>query len=654
MKQRKTTKPAAFGLLYVILTALVTLCALWLLSFDNKYTTKAELAQESVLLPENGIAFLVDGWKLYPDSLIASQTYSSDSPSYSTWAGEYPNLAAFHSNSQPYGKASYRTVLKGSGMVSLYLQEPLCAARLWVDGVNLGGPGELEEYRPLIRDTVYSFMVNGQAELIIETANYSHYYGGLWYPPAVGSADSISRLIALRMILYGLFCFSAITLALFSTVLWLKKENRKNNASLFFGLLCLSFAVQVLYPFLRLWGVPLVNSLYALEDFSALFGLYCAVQIFRQMFAGVKMLAHTAAVIALAMCFISVLFPLVLLPNFPSLTAAYGMLISLYKLCAALWLLFAAFKACLTEHTAYSVLAASTANSIFLLSGVLLIGSFEPTVGLWPGEYGSFCMVLAFAGLMVRHYREMAAENLRLNLHLQEEVAEKTRHLSLLLVERGKLMSELSHDIKSPLTAVSNMAQIIRTGNILLDNGALDKMKSIEEKCSHLSQRLHMMQQLSEELEADPPVEELSLNRFLSDFYRNNKPVLELDGPNLLYSATPINCKVLVNQDKLSRVLENLMFNAADFTSPDGEIVLSLEVKNQLAQIKLRDTGCGIPPEALAKIFDRGYTTRAKEGGQGLGLAIAQAIIREYKGRITAESEVGQGSTFTIELPLLQ
>ena len=109
----------------------------------------------------------------------------------------------------------------------------------------------------------------------------------------------------------------------------------------------------------------------------------------------------------------------------------------------------------------------------------------------------------------------------------------------------------------------------------------------------------------------------------------------------------------MADSRKLTRALENLVFNAGEFTPPDGKIVLSLVREQNFALICVADTGCGIPGEALPRVFDRFYTTRADEGGQGLGLSITRAIVLEHGGEISVESTAGDGSTFVIRLPLV-
>lgn len=662
MEKKKLPKTVTRVIALMICAAFLSFSGLAILyRADNKYTAKTEMVQEHVtLLPVSGTAFLVDGWELYPDRLLTPGDFLDQTPSprYTVWAGEYPNLALFHTDGNPYGAATYRLRLKGEGMTALYLQEPLCAARVFVDGRDLGGPGEvgMAGYRPLIRDTTYSFPIDGEAELIIQTANYSHYYGGLWFPPAIGNVDSVARMAASRMIFYGIFCFSSLALALFCTVLWFGRKQQRDPAAFWFGFLCLAFALRVCYPFFRLWGVPFVRPLYALEDGAALLGIYCAVRISLYLFLPDrwKRIQGTAATLSLGMCGVGILVPLLVLPSFPGFMLWYGPFISGYQILAALFLIAAAACGCvLGKPYSRPALMAVTANGVCLLYGAVTVGRFEPAVGGWPEEYGAFCMVLAFAALMVSRSRAMAAENLRLTEHLQDEVDEKTRHLTKLLKERGQLMAELGHDMKSPLTALSNMAQIIRLNDIMLDEDTREKMQGIEDKCSVLADRLESIQELAGEAGTLPQMEPLSLNRFLADFYRSNQPVVEMTGPDFLCELTPLPCTVRADSRKLTRALENLIYNAGEFTPLDGKIVLSLKREQNFALICVADTGCGIPETEIPKVFDRFYTTRAEAGGQGLGLSITRAIVLEHGGEISVESTALEGSVFRVRLPLM-
>ncbi len=679
MKQTLFTKSAFQTILVIAGTIILSLFGLLTITHhDNKYITKAALTQDNLcIIPEKGYCSLVDGWELYPDLLLFPEDFTKKAQSYySTWAGEYPNLSLFHEDKNPYGVATWHLHLTGSGNILLYLQEPLCAARVYVDGLCLGETGEVpygehssggdsssggdyplrEEYSPLIKDTAYSFYLDGEAELIIQTANYSHYYGGIWYAPVIGDSDSVSHLIASRILIYGLLFFSSLTLSLFCIVLWERKEDGGKAATFYFGMLSLSFAVRICYPFLRLFGVPLVRTLYAIEDAAAVSGIYFSMQIALLLFLpdGFKRLKKVLHILSLGVCGIVIIAPLFIFPAVPALVLWYGPFISWYKTIMAFLLIsltvYGAFMGLLHIKM---ILAAATANGICLFYSVLTIGYYEPFAGAYPEEYGAFCMVIAFAVLMVQRSREMAAENIKLNLHLQEEVEEKTEHLQKLLIERGQLIAELGHDMKSPLTSLSNMAQIIRLNDIMLDEDTHRRIIHIEEQCDILSERLKSIQEIAAQTSSPVKMEPMLLNTFLSDLYHTCRPIIELYGPNFLENITSRPCRIMANREQLFRALENLLYNAADFTPPEGKITLSLTADESFAYITISDTGCGIPEKDLPNIFRRSYTTRSDKGGQGLGLAITRTIVLEHAGQIDAVSTEGEGTTFTIRLPVL-
>jgi signal transduction histidine kinase len=116
--------------------------------------------------------------------------------------------------------------------------------------------------------------------------------------------------------------------------------------------------------------------------------------------------------------------------------------------------------------------------------------------------------------------------------------------------------------------------------------------------------------------------------------------------------------EVSADADGLSRVLTNVLDNAARHTPRDGSIVLSAFNRGQIVVIQVEDSGSGIPAEHLPHVFDRFYrvdASREREtGGTGLGLALVKAIVEAHHGALSIASEVGRGTTVTIELPASQ
>ena len=658
MKHRIFSKSVIVSIIVIISVVFLTLISLqFVYNFDNKYNSISQNNQEDITIIQDGnVDFLVNGWELYPDILLEPSDFSGEQyhEHYKIWIGQYANLSPFHQDKNPYGVSTYRILLSGDGISTLYLQEAFCATRLFVDGVEIGGNGSVSDYSPYIKDSVFSFPVGEKTELIIQTANYSHYYGGIWYPPVIGSADSISHLIGLRFIVYGFLAFTAISLSIFCLFNWLGQKKR-DSISFYFGVLCFSFGMRVCYPFLRFIGTPLISSLYAFEDLSTLVGIYCTVCIsllllLKNKYTALKKIVKT---VSLGMCIFTVIFPMFILHTYPNFTILYGQLISWYKLLMALFLMLVAIYGCFTScNHSKLILTAVMVNGICILYGVLSLGKFEPIIGAWPEEYGAYFMVISFVILMMMRNKEMVANNLRLTENLQKEVDEKTKHLKLLLAERGQLISELGHDMKSPLSAFSIMSQRMQLEDNSLDGATKLRMQSIEHKCTILSERLRVLQELTEESIVSINMDTIVLNDFLKDFHKVNKPVVELEGPDFLYNSGSAPCKIYGNEENLSRVLENLVYNAADFTPPQGKITLSYGCYENFAVITVADTGCGILKENLPNVFDRYFSTRKDADCQGLGLAIARFIVLEHGGEISVNSSPQKGSIFTIKLPL--
>jgi two-component system NtrC family sensor kinase len=102
----------------------------------------------------------------------------------------------------------------------------------------------------------------------------------------------------------------------------------------------------------------------------------------------------------------------------------------------------------------------------------------------------------------------------------------------------------------------------------------------------------------------------------------------------------------------MNQVFMNLLKNAVQAIDGRGTITIRTRVDGGRVRLAFADTGPGIPPEHLGRVFDPGFTTKGVGVGTGLGLSIASQIMAAHGGRIAVESAVGKGSTFTLELPL--
>jgi len=111
---------------------------------------------------------------------------------------------------------------------------------------------------------------------------------------------------------------------------------------------------------------------------------------------------------------------------------------------------------------------------------------------------------------------------------------------------------------------------------------------------------------------------------------------------------------VVVDPSQMQQVFMNMIINAAEAMDGSGRLIVAsrFDSTEQVIEVEFTDTGHGISEENVERIFDPFFTTKAVGHGTGLGLAISYGIIREHKGSVSVESQVGHGTTFTIRLPV--
>jgi PAS domain S-box-containing protein len=211
----------------------------------------------------------------------------------------------------------------------------------------------------------------------------------------------------------------------------------------------------------------------------------------------------------------------------------------------------------------------------------------------------------------------------------------------------GNTVAHIAHEIKNPLLIIGGFARQLQKLP-QLDDQARHKLSIIAEEVSHLEEMVAEMRDFVRR----PPIRkqpgqlkaavQQAVDLF-QDFFQEHQIQVRIVEAALLPTAS-------FDPQQLHEVLLNLLKNAVEAMPQGGEITIVSRVRGNLAEIRVSDTGEGIQPEVAANIFQPYFTT--KEKGTGLGLAICQSIIQEHGGSLLADSTPGQGSTFTIQLPL--
>ena len=209
----------------------------------------------------------------------------------------------------------------------------------------------------------------------------------------------------------------------------------------------------------------------------------------------------------------------------------------------------------------------------------------------------------------------------------------------------GELAGMIGHDLRNPLTGIKNSAYFLKKkGSEIAPTQSREMLETID-KCVDYSNRiindlLDYSREIHLALEEESPKKLLSASLEIIDIPENVKIENKLED-------TPI---LKADPDKIKRVFINLIKNAVDAMPHGGKITIaSREAKDSL-QISFTDTGSGISEEILPKLFSPLFTTKAQ--GMGFGLAICKRIIEAHGGNITVETVKGQGTTFTVTLPV--
>jgi signal transduction histidine kinase len=223
---------------------------------------------------------------------------------------------------------------------------------------------------------------------------------------------------------------------------------------------------------------------------------------------------------------------------------------------------------------------------------------------------------------------------------LQENVRKQERHAMF-----GRVAAGLVHDLSHPFKNVQNNCRLMLKMHDDAEYRELFR-RTIEREFAHIKRVFEDLRNIARPM----PIEmfPLDLNKLLVDVAESMRGNAEAAGLALELDLS--DEPVLVQGDvfALSRVTRNLVLNAIEATPPQGAVSIASAAAGAMVELRVSDTGCGIPPERLASLFEDFATT--KRQGLGLGLAISQKIVNQLGGTIRAESTVGQGTTFVVAL----
>ncbi len=218
---------------------------------------------------------------------------------------------------------------------------------------------------------------------------------------------------------------------------------------------------------------------------------------------------------------------------------------------------------------------------------------------------------------------------------------------------RRNMVADIAHDLRTPLSVMRSELEGMQDGVVKIDNAGLERLHNEVMLLSRLVDDLRTLS-LAESGGLPLKVQSVEVQVFLQrlcDAFKTKAADVNVE---LKLEVTPTTLKATFDPDGMMRVLSNLLENALRYASP-GVITVSAVRENSGVKFLVRDTGPGLPKEALQQVFERFYRADSsrtnRREGSGLGLAIAKAIVQAHGGKIEAANHLQGGAVFTLHLP---
>jgi len=645
------------------------------------------------------------GWKFYPHHLLTPQqlhrddgimqnTGSADYNYYENieitsdgWMdlGSSAKLRQMGSTIDPmesFGIGTYRIEMlfsKNIDFVTINLPDIAQAATIWVNGKTVRHFGiassDLKSYQPTEVSTSIQLQPSedGTVELVINCANFSSPFGGITTRPCVASTASISTIenstrmyLGILIVLYIAFLVGGLYIS----------RTFEGKAKFYFFMLL--FLCEILYELFSGSVLLLSGSWnYLIRVTLLVFMNYFTVMFYSALYPkGSSKLFDKLHFFEIS--FFSLLSTLYLLTYwcFPKFLYLYSSRVAnlVFVLITNIYCLFRVFYMLRHHKHGHYLYTMSVIVSTMMHLSLFLRTQYYFYITLHAFILFFFTMIYGSYFIMdyVKTFEKLSFHN----KNLESAVDEKTKYIAKVnqdllrnhekLLEneeaRKKMLSNVSHDLRTPITAIRGYVELMLNAKEPLSREQeVQYLKNIHTRSTQMEQLISDLVQLTR-LESENDTLDLmpiSVKEMVHDLYTLYHAECEGTEKQVLFEA-PEDDDLLIDGDakKLLRVFENIIVNAMKYTREDGIIRIICHryddpamLGGNAVEVIVKDNGVGIPQNEVPYVFDRFYRAEnsgINKTGSGLGLSIVKSIMDKHGGKIWAESEEGQGSEFHI------
>jgi signal transduction histidine kinase len=602
----------------------------------------------------NGKVGLNGQWEFYWDQLLSPDDLSSGAPPVdllhvpSSWSynGKYSNL----------GKGTYRVKVRlPEGQqtdLAFYFPPVRCAAKVWVNGVlkdSIGMVGNRENYHSQLSGLLLSVPLQREVELVVQVANYDYLNGGLVSGVWLGRTSEIQHDINIKSGLDTIFAGGLLAMFVYLATMFMLY--RRGYSFLFLAMICLCVALRtmvietgsVLLPQMfpsSGWAIWKKIEFFSVYGIVALFPLYVS-SVFPTV--SKKKIDWIFITLASALCAVVIVTPQYI----------YGLLLDVAHIgllggfVYAVWVISRGLKQKLQD--ARILLTGVLAAFPFILLEIIKNTSFLNVRVSFTHlvEFGVLTFLLFQIYVLGNHYAKAYQS-------LEKLVDERTLELSQANKIKDKLLSIISHDIKSPFNSLRGIVSLFNQGFIKGEElGPV--MKKIESQMGITNLLIENVllwvrsQMAGVAMSFEPVLLCNLVNEHLS-LYETTAAEKKIQ----LVNEVQIELAVQADKQVLSLVLRNLISNAIKYSFESGKITISAQRINAHVSLSISDNGTGMSESTLTRLFQReGLTSELgtrNEMGTGLGLMVSREYLLKMGSELRVESVLGKGSTFRISL----
>lgn len=338
----------------------------------------------------------------------------------------------------PHGQAHYRLTLRYDGISQIVSVDfPQLSSRyiISLNGTQLAeGTGN---------GRITFLLTSGDHVLTVETSSEAGYYSGMYFPPSLGTEQTLSQVGSVRSFAYALAVLFPLVLAVFTLFLW----RTGGEISRLFGLLCCCYAIYMFRYFVFQFSLP-VEKYWFLIQSLALYGVcFCVIRLTVQASGAAGNIISWWQRIVLLLLPVILLILCLFIPVLPWAVFVHGRLTDLYYALTFCTTVFFAVHGVKIQNLENRFTAAGcSVFGVGLLVNLFFSNLFEPIRFFWQFEWCGLLLVFLFGAMMVSRSRRVIRENDMLTNHLEEQVKKRTEEVVRLLEERKSFFSDMAHD----------------------------------------------------------------------------------------------------------------------------------------------------------------------------------------------------------------